>query len=192
MPITRVPALALATLLVLAGCAGASSDVSGDDDEALDDEDDGCAGACDADWPVSWAAEEDALLALVNAFRAQGGACPSGTMPSVPPLAGDERLRAAARLHAQDMGEQGYFDHTSLDGRSPWDRMADAGFTGVPTAENIAAGNARVEDTFTQWKNSDGHCKNMTLPDATVIGVGYAHVDGSPFGDYWVQNFGQP
>lgn len=88
------------------------------------------------------------------------------------------------------MGEQGYFSHDSLDGRSPWDQMRDAGYEGSLRAENIAGGSGTAEATFQQWKSSDGHCRNMMSSQVNELGVGYAFVEGSPFGHDWVQNFG--
>lgn len=144
----------------------------------------------DPGWPATQAAAELEMLDLVNGIRATGVTCPSGPRPAAPLLVMEPSLRTAARLHAEDMGEQGYFDHQSLDGRSPWDRMADAGYTGFPRAENIAAGNGTAGATFQQWLTSDGHCVNMMLQDASEIGIGYARVPGSPYTDYWVQAFG--
>ena len=55
------------------------------------------------------------------------------------PLTGNALLHAAARAHSRDMIDQDYFDHLSLDGRTPWDRMAAAGYVGFSAAaENIA------------------------------------------------------
>ena len=128
------------------------------------------------------------MLRLVNQFRATGGDCPSGTFGPRPALRMDPALRRAARLHSADMAEHNYFDHSSQDGRSPWQRMGEAGYTGQPAAENIAAGNHTAASTFEQWRRSDGHCRNMMTQNANEIGVGYA--EGGSFGSYWTQTFG--
>ena len=67
----------------------------------------------------------------------------------------------------------------------------EAGYGGSATGENIAAGNSTAEATFDQWVNSDGHCRNMMSSNSDEIGIGYARVEGSPYGHYWVQNFGR-
>ncbi len=54
------------------------------------------------------------VVRLVNVARADAG-CTA--------LRLDARLARAARLHSEDMARQDYFSHTSLDGRTPWDRM---------------------------------------------------------------------
>ncbi len=56
---------------------------------------------------------------------------------ALPPLRSDERLEAAARRHAEDMVSAGYFSRTSLDGRSPGDRMVEAGYTPVLGVEGL-------------------------------------------------------
>ena len=145
---------------------------------------------CPEQWDERQTTEEDLMLEQVNEARQNGLQCPSGFQPAVGELVMDEKLLTAARLHALDMGENAYFEHDSLDGREPWDRMKDAGYTGFAAGENIAAGFDNATDTFTQWKNSNGHCLNMMSEDFNEIGIGYAVVDDSPFRHYWVQNFG--
>jgi uncharacterized protein YkwD len=56
----------------------------------------------------------------------------------VPPLQPDPGLRTAARAHALDMLERGYFDHVTPDGQDVGDRIAilDRRFIGT-TGENL-------------------------------------------------------
>jgi uncharacterized protein YkwD len=143
------------------------------------------------EWPAELVALENDMLTLVNDVRATGATCPtSGAFPAVPPVVDNTELRWSARLHAEDMGQQAYFAHDSKDGREPWDRMEAAGYTADPVAENIAAGSDTAAATFEQWMTSDGHCQNILLEGTNELGVGVAHVEGSPFEWYWVQNFG--
>lgn len=114
-----------------------------------------------------------AVVELTNAERAKAGC---------QPLTVDERLTAAARLHSQDMVAQGYFDHTSLDGRSPWDRAKAQGYPN-PSGENIAAGQPDAEAVVQAWMDSPGHRENILNCDFREIGVGEVdHV--------WTQLFG--
>ncbi|TMF63686.1 MAG: CAP domain-containing protein, partial [Chloroflexi bacterium] len=64
------------------------------------------------------------LQAQVNAFRAARG---------LSTLAVSDTLTAAAKWMATDMSVQNYFAHTSLDGRTPTQRMADAGYPATAT-----------------------------------------------------------
>ena len=107
------------------------------------------------------------------------------------PLSYNEELTLAARLHSQDMGDQNYFDHTSLDGREFYERIAGAGYDCQICGENIAAGYSTPEAVVDAWMNSDGHRANILDPDYCDIGVGYAAIAGSDFYHYWTQDFGR-
>ena len=62
---------------------------------------------------------EQDLVARINAFRAARG---------LATLTVSDTLTAAAKWMSADMGARNYFAHTSLDGRSPTQRMFDAGY----------------------------------------------------------------
>jgi uncharacterized protein YkwD len=124
--------------------------------------------------PSAPTAEVAAVVALTNAERAAAGCSP---------LVVDDRLTAAAQLHSEDMLAQDYFDHTSLDGRSPWDRAAAQGYPS-PSGENIAKGQRTAEEVVRAWMESPGHRANILNCDSREIGVGYA--DG-----VWTQLFGR-
>ena len=132
------------------------------------------------------------MLLLVNNFRAQGGNCGGEVLPSVPPLTLNRALNEASLDHAQDMAANDYFDHQSQDGRQPAERMQARGYRGSSYGENIAAGNASAEETFSQWRGSPGHCRNMLRSSFTELGVGYVKAPFSSLKHYWVQNFGRP
>ena len=83
-------------------------------------------------------AEADRLL---GGNLNEGITAPADTISTTPkqPLTFNARLYQAARLHSQDMIARDYFAHISKDGRSPWDRIAAAGYTPLQYgAENIA------------------------------------------------------
>ncbi|MGL5864428.1 MAG: CAP domain-containing protein [Dermatophilaceae bacterium] len=121
------------------------------------------------------------VIALVNAERAKAG-CESVTA--------EARLTKAAQGHSVDMAENTYMEHQSRDGRSPFDRMKDAGYQGGSMAENIAYGQDSPQDVMQDWMNSDGHRKNILNCDYTQIGVGVANASNGDI--YWTQNFGRP
>ncbi len=113
-------------------------------------------------------------------------------MPPVAALAMHSILRQAARAHAADMAHNNYFAHESLDGRSPFDRMQQAGYQFTKAGENIAAGSSTAQATMGQWMNSPGHCENIMDDGYQDIGVGYAFDEAHDFEHVWVQNFGRP
>jgi uncharacterized protein YkwD len=144
-----------------------------------------------ASWPSDWASYEDQVLTLVNARRAAGATCGTTVMAPVGPLTNEPHLRVAARCHSLDMAVNAYFDHNSKDGRTPWQRIADAGYTNARwQGENIAAGYASPADVVTGWMNSEGHCKNIMTGQFVDTGVGYAFLSSSPYRSYWTQDFG--
>ena len=99
------------------------------------------------------------------------------------PYAWNTELAVAAQRHAEDMVEEGYFDHQSLDGRSFADRAVDAGYDASPRGENIAAGQQTPDAVMSSWMGSDGHRNNILSPGSNEIGVGLHEV-------HWVQVFG--
>jgi uncharacterized protein YkwD len=156
-------------------------------DDGGDDDGDGLVDCADPDcfgascrgpdtWPTEWADIEWEVLDLVNMHRAAGATCVSGAQPPAPPLAMDDELRLAARLHSDDMLENGYFSHDSPDGRMLLDRIAEAGFMGAgPIGENIVAGTRTAEGAVAAWMGSEeGHCENIMNPSYRVIGIGWA------------------
>ncbi|MGB9438784.1 MAG: CAP domain-containing protein [Desulfobacterales bacterium] len=125
---------------------------------------------------------ESEVLDLVNVERAAQG---------LHPLNVDHNLASAARDHSEDMGLQGYFSHTSLDGRTVPDRITATGYFYNTYGENIAGGQSTPEDVIDAWMSSSGHRANILNPNFCDIGVGYAYVANSPYRHYWTQDFGR-
>ena len=166
--------------------------LDGDGDGVSDCADMDCLLLCEnpLDWPPDWAAFEQQGLSETNRVRAAGATCAQDELPPAGPLEINRFLRYSSRLHARDMGLKNYFDHLSLDGRTPDERMRQANFEGnYPTGENIAAGQGSAIEVVEGWMKSPGHCRNIMNPDYHVIGVGYAFVEDSEYRHFWVQNF---
>jgi len=129
--------------------------------------------------------EAGEVVELVNAERAHVGCAP---------LQVSSQLTAAAQSHTEDMAFNDYFSHTSLDGRSPWDRIRAEGYDFWSAAENIAAGYSTPASVVAGWMGSDGHRANILNCNLKDIGVGYYYLDNDT-GDlnyhyYWTQDFG--
>lgn len=141
-------------------------------------------------WPAAWVSFENQTLDLINARRAAGATCGTTSMPPVAPIVMESHLLQAARCHSMDMGVNAYFDHNSQDGRTPWDRIAQAGYTNAAwQGENIAAGYATPTAVVDGWMNSPGHCSNIMSANFKDTGIGYASVSGSPYQSYWTEDF---
>lgn len=124
---------------------------------------------------------EAEFLNLINAHRQENG---------LAPLANNSTLNVSSDGHSLDMAENAYFSHTSQDGSSPFDRMADAGYSCGTMGENIAAGQSSAQQVFEGWLNSPGHNANMLNPSFVSIGIGLVQSPDSPYGYYWTTNFG--
>ncbi|MFZ5632641.1 MAG: CAP domain-containing protein [Bacillota bacterium] len=122
-------------------------------------------------------ADEQKMLDLVNAARAEAG---------LRPLQADMALVKLARLKAQDMIKNNYFSHTSPTYGSPFDMMKGAGVTYRYAGENLAGAPA-VDIAHTNLMKSPGHRANILKPNFTKSGIGV--VNGGPYGKMFVQMF---
>jgi uncharacterized protein YkwD len=106
----------------------------------------------------------DALLLDLNRTRVEH---------RLPPLQVDRRLTVAAFEHAEDMAYEQYFAHVSPDGRSPFDRIREAGVSYRFAGENIAM--APTEPTASDALFASlPHRENMLDPNYRRIGIAVA------------------
>jgi uncharacterized protein YkwD len=126
------------------------------------------------------------MQTVINQFRAANGRAP---------VKFNILLNRAGQRHSVDMGKNDFFSHCSPTKGCPDQRIENVGYNYRWFGENIAAGNATPEKTFTQWKNSPGHRANMLNTNAREIGVGYylqPNDGGSvPYRYYWVLILGR-
>lgn len=135
-------------------------------------------------WPSDWAAWEQEVLDLINQHRVAGTDCPNGDVKDpMGTLTMGSLVQVAARLHSFDMSYSGYFDHTSCNGRSPWDRAAAVGTSA--SGECIGMGYSSPAAMVDGWMNSPGHCAILMNSGMTQVGVGYAAEGGR----YWTALF---
>ncbi|MDF1489553.1 CAP domain-containing protein [Tessaracoccus caeni] len=131
------------------------------------------------------------VLKEVNRVRKSSQKCGDKKYKAVPAVELNTVLNNSAFLHSKDMAVNDYFDHIALDGRDPFDRMEDAGYTITHAAgENIAYGIGMLLDAKTvvaAWMKSPGHCVNIMSPDFEELGVGVYYSEGRIL---WTQNFG--
>ncbi len=90
---------------------------------------------------------------------------------SLPALAINSQLTEAAHKKAADMLEKNYFDHTSPNGREPWDFIEEAGYPYLYAGENLAINFKDPLRTFHAWLNSESHHENILFPDYQEIGI---------------------
>ena len=122
--------------------------------------------------------QADQVLELVNQERTKQG---------LKALTLSNELTNVATKKAQDMADNGYFDHTSPTYGSPFEMMTRFGVQYRSAGENIAAGQKTAQEVMNSWMNSSGHRANILNADYEQIGIGY--VTGGKYGTYWVQLF---
>ncbi len=126
-------------------------------------------------------AEEISFLALINDHRSLSG---------LAPLSVSSSLSSAAAYHSIDMAAKGYLDHTLIDGTTVQQNMANFGYQGGASGENIAAGTDTAVEAMQTWQNSADHNANMLSSQFGAIGIGRAYDESSQYGWYWTTIFG--
>jgi uncharacterized protein YkwD len=118
------------------------------------------------------------LFDLTNAARVNHG---------LSVLTWNEHIRITARDHSLDMAENNYFNHTNLQGQSPFDRMQEDSITFTVAGENLAYGQFSSIFAHEGLMNSEGHRKNILKEEYEFLGVGVAfNQDSQP---YYTENF---
>jgi uncharacterized protein YkwD len=120
---------------------------------------------------------ETRMLEMVNRERAAA---------SLPPVRADEEMRAVARSHSTDMFARGYFSHYTPEGKSPFDRIQDAGYRFRTAGENLAIA-PTLELAHDGLMKSPGHRANILRPQFGRLGIGI--IDGGIHGVMVTQNF---
>ncbi len=136
---------------------------------------------------------QSALVARVNQFRTSGVSCGSaGNFGPAPALAWNNMLTLAAERHSQDMVNKAFFSHTGSDGSNGGQRITEAGYIWNAWGENIAAGQATVNQVVADWIGSPSHCANLMDPDFVDIGAVCVPGNSSTgFSTYWTMNLGR-
>lgn len=127
--------------------------------------------------PLSIPQAEEEMVRIVNERRRDAG---------LSPLQSDLLLQRVARDHGRDMLEKGYFSHTGHDGRTPFDRMKDAGVVFVTAGENLAL-SANAALAMQGLMDSPGHRANILSPLFTKVGI--AALDAGAYGIVFTQEF---
>jgi len=120
---------------------------------------------------------EAKMLELVNEERSKHG---------LRPLVADPEMAKVARAHSRDMFVRGYFAHTNLDGKDPFDRMSTAKIHFKTAGENLALAQT-VEVAHKNLMNSPGHRANILQPAYGRLGIGI--LDGGYYGLMVSQEF---
>lgn len=116
---------------------------------------------------------EQRLYDAINAERAGAG---------LSLLSLDPALQGLARERSQDMASRGYFSHTTPEGKSVFDLMAERGIPFGWAGENLARNNypdaESAQVAIRDLMASSAHRANILHPNYITIGVGLA-IDSS-------------
>ena len=116
---------------------------------------------------------ESGVLGQLNAIRRQH---------NLVPLRLNARLTLAAEQHSREMGEDGYFEHTSVDGTAFWKRIGKwypaGGYGYWSVGENLLWSSPDVDPkgALQLWMNSPEHRENILTARWREIGISAVHV----------------
>jgi uncharacterized protein YkwD len=130
------------------------------------------------------------VLAKINAARTVNQSCGGASYAAVPPLAWSAKLALAAEAHSLDMATHNFFSHTGSNGSTEADRVAAAGYGYWMLGENIAAGQASVDEVLAAWLASPAHCANMMNSGFKEVGLSCGFAAGSQYQRYWTLELG--
>jgi hypothetical protein len=83
-------------------------------------------------------------------------------------------LNKAAEMKANDMATNGYFAHTSPEGKTPWYWLEKVGYQYQYAGENLAVDFSDSKDVTDAWMKSLTHKANIVKGNYTEIGTGVA------------------
>lgn len=126
---------------------------------------------------ASLTADELEVFNLINSQRTKNG---------LSSLKIDAEVQNVARIKAQDMVNNNYFDHNSPTYGTPFNMLNSFKISYKAAGENIA-GNSSNSAAVNAWMNSAGHKANILNSNFNYTGIGV--VNGSKYGKIYVQMF---
>jgi len=120
---------------------------------------------------------EEKMFVMVNQERA---------LRKLPVLQVRSVLTSVARNHCEDMLKRGYFSHYTLEGLSPFDRMAKADIDFTFAGENLALA-PNTELAMKGLMQSPGHRENILSSNFNRVGIGV--IDAGVYGEMFCQEF---
>ena len=119
---------------------------------------------------------------LINAERQKNG---------LPTLTINSLLTNAAQGHSVDMACNSLLSHSGSDGSSVHSRIVEAGYSPSYSEENIYAGGG-PQVAFDWWMSDKLHRDAILSTKSSEMGIGYAYVSSSTYGDYFTVDFASP
>jgi len=155
--------------------------------------------------PTATKTTNSEMLKAINKARAIPRDCHDGLglVPAAPALTWNDELYASAYEHSADLATSNTFSHygsgtasdvTGINSNKASyfnERIRANGYVGYRTiGENIAGGQATIDEAVSAWIASPAHCTNIMNQNFKEIGVAVATNTNSDYGIYWTQSFG--
>ncbi len=121
--------------------------------------------------------EEQETLRLINEYRRSNG---------LKELKAIARLQEVAKLKAEDIVNNEYFAHTSLQLGTPFEMLKQNGVTYKIAGENLA-GNITPKKAVEAWINSHSHKENILEKKFEYTGI--CVIESPIYGSVFVQLF---
>lgn len=101
---------------------------------------------------------------------------------NAPRLNLNDRLSKAAKLKANDIIQNQYWDHVSPSGVDPWQWIDNSGYIYQEAGENLAKNFTTANGTVAGWLASEDHKNNMLKASYTDVGfaVTTGELEGKP------------
>lgn len=103
------------------------------------------------------------------------------TKANLPTLNPNQQLTNAAQAKAQDMFNQGYFDHLDPNQNGSWLFIEQADYNYRHAGENLARNFKTSQAVIDAWMNSPSHKQNLLSTDYTDIGVAVVESQGEVY-----------
>jgi len=135
-----------------------------------------------APWADPDRAQDDKLLAAINAARSAAGA---------PSVTRNAKLDSAIRSHLLYLARSHRVTHAGEDGSNPADRARQGGYLPLAGAgECLAFGQRSASAAVARWKISDA--PTLLDPAYTDVGVSFRNAPENPYGYLWGAVFAAP
>lgn len=126
-----------------------------------------------------------AIIAEINTIRSKAQVCGGVVYPAVGALKWNDKLEAAAAVHATDMAVNNHFDHRGTDGSRVGERTRGVGYIYSRVGENIAGGQSLPSLASSDWLTSPSHCANIMTASFVDLGVSCKYKPDSAYQYYW-------
>ncbi len=140
-------------------------------------------------WPDAWLDVADDVVQRINEWRESGAKCGGKEMPSVEALDVDSRLSEAARCHSRDKGQNEFRGSEGSDGTSPEDRVQRAGYSAGEPTEIALYGQRTPQHVVDTLMEIEEYCRVVMDDELEDVGIGFAHIPGISWSEYWTLTF---